>query len=160
VKVPACGLTSPKKEKELESTILSMIHDFFHNSISHTMSSAHNYRVTKPTQRTPTCDMCRSRHQKCGGEQPQCSNCKLRAINCSYSSSKTRVPETKRSPETTFALPFVPSILLLANLKDPTNRPHRPSRPSISDADYDRLYSEIFGDIVCYIPPSPNMHHP
>jgi hypothetical protein len=33
------------------------------------------------------------------------------------------VPETKRSPETTFALPFVPSILLLANLKDPTNRP-------------------------------------
>jgi hypothetical protein len=98
------------------------IHDFCNNSISHTMSSAHNYRVTKPTQRTPTCDMCRSRHQKCGAEQPQCSNCRLRGINCSYSSSKTRVPETKRSPETTFALPFVPSISQHSSLgKDPTN---------------------------------------
>ncbi|PMD34572.1 hypothetical protein L207DRAFT_516736 [Hyaloscypha variabilis F] len=92
------------------------------------MSSAHNFRVAKPPQRTPTCDMCRTRHQKCGGEQPQCSNCKLRAINCSYSSSKTRVPETIRSPESTFAPPS--------------------SRPSISDADYERLYAEIFGDIV------------
>ncbi|RDL32394.1 Uncharacterized protein BP5553_08850 [Venustampulla echinocandica] len=92
------------------------------------MSSVHNYRVSKPAQRTSTCDMCRSRHQKCGGEQPQCSNCKLRAINCSYSGAKTRVPETSRSPGSTFALPS--------------------SRPSISDADYDRLYAEIFGDIV------------
>ncbi|KAH6706423.1 hypothetical protein BKA61DRAFT_138675 [Leptodontidium sp. MPI-SDFR-AT-0119] len=92
------------------------------------MSSANNYRVSKPTQRTPTCDLCRSRHQKCGGEQPQCSNCKLRAINCSYSGAKTRVSETHRSPESTFALSS--------------------SRPSISDADYDRLYTEIFGDIV------------
>ncbi|CZR68177.1 uncharacterized protein PAC_18076 [Phialocephala subalpina] len=103
---------------------------FFRNPSPGTMSSAHNsnYRVTKPTQRTPTCEMCRSRHQKCGGEQPRCSNCTLRAISCSYSGSKTRVPETSRSPESTFALPS--------------------SRPSISDADYDRLYAEIFGDIV------------
>ncbi|PVH68294.1 hypothetical protein DL98DRAFT_522845 [Cadophora sp. DSE1049] len=92
------------------------------------MSSANNYRVSKPTQRTPTCDICRSRHQKCGGEQPRCSNCKLRTINCSYSGAKTRVSETHRSPESTFALPS--------------------SRPSISDTDYDRLYAEIFGDIV------------
>jgi len=97
-------------------------------STTYTMSSAYNYRVSKPTQRTPTCDMCRSRHQKCGGEQPRCSNCKLRAINCSYSGAKTRVSETNRSPESTFALPS--------------------SRPSISDADYDLLYAEIFGDIV------------
>jgi hypothetical protein len=78
-----------------------------------TMSSAHNYRVAKPTQRTPTCDICRSRHQKCGGEQPRCSNCKLRAINCSYSGSKTRVPDTNRPPESTFALPCVPNVLPL-----------------------------------------------
>lgn len=38
------------------------------------------------------------------------------------------MPETKKSPESTFALSS--------------------SRLSISDADYDRLYSEIFGDIV------------
>merc|ERR1712230_282847 len=46
----------------VRTTILSQ-------STTYTMSSAYNYRVSKPTQRTPTCDMCRSRHQKCGGIQ-------------------------------------------------------------------------------------------
>jgi len=78
-----------------------------------TMSSAHNYnyRVAKTAQRTPTCDTCKSRHQKCSGEKPQCSNCKLRGIDCAYSATRTitRVPESSRSPETTFAAPFVSS---------------------------------------------------
>jgi hypothetical protein len=52
--------------------------------------------------------------------------------------------------------PLLPYRVFLTSFpcKDLTNRPHRLSRPSISDADYDRLYAEIFGDIVCYIPPS------
>jgi uncharacterized membrane protein YagU involved in acid resistance len=48
-------------------------------------------------------------------------------------------------------MPFISSALLLA--KDLTSRPYRSSRPSISNADYDRLYSEIFGEIVYYISP-------
>ncbi len=76
-------------------------------NIPNTMS-AHNYRVAKPTQRTPICDTCKSRHQKCSGEKPQCSNCKLRGINCAYSATKTRAtpaPETSRSPPE--STPFV-----------------------------------------------------
>ena len=111
------------------------------------MSSTHNYRVAKPAQRTPTCDVCKSRHQKCSGEQSGCSNCKLRGISCSYS-TRTRVPATRTPPELPLAAPFVPGPSLGRDL---TNRPYRLSRPSISDTDYDRLYSEIFSDIVCCI---------
>ncbi|KAH8598368.1 hypothetical protein B0O99DRAFT_614968 [Bisporella sp. PMI_857] len=99
-----------------------------HNLSHQIMSSSYNYRVTKPTQRTLTCDTCKSRHQKCGGEQPQCSNCKLRDISCSYHGSKTRALETRELHKSSSTL--------------------RSSRLSISDADYDHLYSEIFDDIV------------
>jgi len=81
-----------------------------------TMSSVHNHRVAKntgsSTYRTPTCDTCKSRHQKCSGEKPKCSNCRLRGIDCAYSTARTRVPEPSRSSETTFRSPFVSSLSL------------------------------------------------
>src|SRR4051794_32324572 len=93
---------------------------------ANTMQSAHNnsYRVVKSVQqRTLTCDTCKSRHQKCSGEKPACSNCILRNIVCSYT-TKPRGSTEYRSSEASSA------------------------RPSISESDYNRLYSEIFGDIV------------
>jgi hypothetical protein len=130
---------------------------FFHNSSPRTMSSAHTSRVTKPTQRTPTCNTCRSRHQKCGGEQPRCSNYRLRGINCSYSGSKIRAPETKRSPSSTFALPFVPGVPLLAEtwLTPPIDRVGHPFQMPTTTVSTQR-----YSATSCVTsPPSPNAHH-
>jgi Fungal Zn(2)-Cys(6) binuclear cluster domain len=116
------------------------------------MSSNPNYRVTKPVQRTPTCDVCKLRHQKCSGDQPQCSNCKLRGINCLYSGPRTRAPEIKKPPDGSDSSASQYVSIKSSSLSDPAKASNRQNRPSISDADYDRLYSEIFGEIVSYIP--------
>lgn len=94
----------------------------------HTSSS--HYRIAKPTQRTPTCDTCKARHQKCSGEKPACSNCTLRNIKCAYTVFNTSARPRPPAP---------------VNSSSPEGSA---SRPSISDADYNALYSEIFNDIV------------
>ncbi|EPE33131.1 Nucleotide-binding protein [Glarea lozoyensis ATCC 20868] len=125
-----------------------------------TMSGHDPHRVTKPRQRTLTCDTCRSRHQKCGGEQPRCSNCKLRSIACSYRRAQLplplSLPPTPRQPQ---EQPSYPQAQLLSQLqsqplpasdnqRSPISESTRTSQNSISDADYDRLYSKIYGDII------------
>lgn len=94
------------------------------------MQSAHNnsYRIGKIAQRTPTCSTCKSRHQKCSGEKPACSNCTLRGIACTYTVS---APALKAK------------ALLTPTLPEPLS-----ARSTISEAEYNKLYSEIFGDIV------------
>lgn len=76
------------------------------------MSSANDYRVGKPTRRMQTCDMCKSRHQKCSGGQPRCTNCELRGINCTYSNLRThRLDRASRSPESAFPPSSVSGVL-------------------------------------------------
>jgi len=132
----------PKLTEPFTGSVLSLLR---------TMSSS--YRVAKPTQRTPTCDTCKSRHQKCSGEKPQCSNCKLRGIECAYSTARPRMPENSRSSESIFAPPT--PLVFPKSSSNPTchltDYPFRLNRRSISDADYNQLYAEIFGDIVCQI---------
>ena len=40
-----------------------------------------------------TCDVCRSRHQKCNGARPLCHNCQLRGLSCRY----PEVPDGEQS---------------------------------------------------------------
>lgn len=100
------------------------------------MRQAHNssYRVAKTAQRTPTCDTCKSRHQKCSGEKPACSNCTLRGIKCLYTTftGAAARPRISNEPGSSSAAADALS-----------------TRPTISEAEYNKLYSEIFGDIVC-----------
>ena len=72
------------------------------------MSSGSSYRVSRPAIRTPTCDICKARHQKCSGTQPQCNNCDLRGLHCTYShsiNSQRRLPSAATSRATSLPSP-------------------------------------------------------
>ena len=63
------------------------------------MATSRDSRISKPGRRSQTCDTCKVRHQKCNGARPQCSNCELRSLNCSYSTVRSRVSDRIPSNE-------------------------------------------------------------
>jgi hypothetical protein len=116
------------------------------------MASTNAYRIGRPVRRTPTCDMCKTRHQKCNGAQPRCNNCELRAINCSYSNLQSQVGgRTIGSPESSHSTSSVSGAFLFREgFTNPLHRNEPRFQPSLSDAEYERLHSQIFADIVSF----------
>lgn len=60
-------------------------HTLFRCENSYNMMSTANIKISKPVRLNQTCDVCKSRHQKCSGTRPSCANCELRNLQCVYS---------------------------------------------------------------------------
>jgi len=75
------------------------------------MATSRDSRISKPVpaRHSQTCDTCKKRHQKCNGARPQCSNCELRHLDCSYGGVRSRGPDRILSNES----PHIASTLLL-----------------------------------------------
>jgi hypothetical protein len=112
----------------------------FHLFPPNIMASTNAYRVGRSVRRTLTCDMCKTRHQKCNGAQPQCSNCELRAITCSYSNQRAQGSDyALRPPELALRPSSVPRRfcpaefwLILCIAEIPALK-HAYPRPSMTD---------------------------
>lgn len=127
-------------------------HDSFLVLPSIIMASTNGYRVGRAVRRTLTCDMCKTRHQKCNGAQPQCSNCELRAISCSYSNQRAGADQTTWSPEPALHTSSVPRRVCSAYsvVANPLHSPEGSTQARLSEAEYDRLHSQIYEDIVSF----------
>ena len=141
---------SPPLRKSLMLTLRLGFILGIHLFPSNIMASTNAYRVGRSARRTLTCDMCKTRHQKCNGAQPQCSNCELRAITCSYSNQRAQGPDyALRPPELALRPSSVPRRFLPCRiLANPLYSTESSAQTRLSETEYDRLHAQIYEDIV------------
>jgi hypothetical protein len=100
------------------------------------MATSHDSRISKPAsaRHSQTCETCKKRHQKCNGARPQCSNCELRHLSCTYSGVRSRgfdrIPNEPPLVASTLLLVLIPQALGMGSLIAVIEVPLREGWPS------------------------------